>query len=221
MACSSIRLLTSAALLTLSARTTAAQLDARMRHGDRLLGMSASASFYTAGGSSFGRIRNRNVYLTDLRAEWVLETIGPLGIASTMSVIPGALVTRRSGPLRDCWPVRTGGPRRCVNAKSGAAVGAGVSPLGIKLYWTQHERFRLHGSAATGLMLFSRDVPVAGSRRLNFSADYGAGIDILTDGGSRAIVIGWKFIHVSNAYTARQNPGLDANILSIGVQRRR
>ena len=35
------------------------------------------------------------------------------------------------------------------------------------------------------------------------------------------VALGWKFHHISNAWTAPYNPGLDGNVVYLGVQRRR
>ena len=42
-------------------------------------------------------------------------------------------------------------------------------------------------------------------------------------GGVRGgvIVVGWKFQHMSNAYTAQENPGLDVNLFYLGLLHRR
>lgn len=183
--------------------------------GDRMVGGLAEASFYMDGGARFAEIRNRNVFMAGVRAEWVLEAAGPFAVASTMEALPLIVVNRRGGSLQDCWS-GPGGRPRCQTDEGGANVGVGLVPFGFKLYLANRRNLRVFGSGAAGLVLFSRDMPVAGSRRLNFLVEYGAGAEIGRLGPG-AVVVGWKFQHMSNAYTSLLNPGLDANVVFAGV----
>jgi hypothetical protein len=196
-----------------------AQAYKSVARGDRVFGASAGASFYTPNGAHFAEIRDRNLFLTSLRAEWVLETVGPMAVASTVELVPLAVISRRAGPLRDCWRA-INGKNRCQAAQSEPALGTGIVPFGFKLYLLNQPRARLFANAGTGLMMFSHEVPVGGSRRLNFTVEYGAGVEAATVRGS-SIVVGWKFHHMSNAYTAPQNPGVDVNLLYVGLLHRR
>ncbi|HEU4995532.1 MAG TPA: acyloxyacyl hydrolase [Gemmatimonadaceae bacterium] len=210
------RLLTT--LLFLHAPLLGAQ-SGRLSPGDRFVGASAAASFYTQSGAHFANIRDRNVFGTGLTAEWVLEAAGPLAVATTIEVVPLAVVSRRAGPLEDCW-TSASGRRRCQLGESSPAVGSGILPFGLKLYFANTPRVRAFTSGATGMMLFSQEMPVTGSRRMNFAVEYGAGAEISTIRGS-SVVVGWKFQHMSNAYTAPLNPGVDANMLYLGLLHRR
>lgn len=187
--------------------------------GDRVIGGSAEASFYTDGGARFAEIRNRNVFMAGVRAEWVLEAAGPFAVSSTMEALPLIVVNRRSGSLQDCWS-GPGGRPRCQTEQGGPNFGVGVVPFGIKLYFANRRDVRVFASGAAGLVLFSRDMPVAGSRRLNFLVEYGAGAEVGRSAHG-AVVVGWKFQHMSNAYTSLLNPGLDANVIYAGLLFRR
>jgi Lipid A 3-O-deacylase (PagL) len=180
---------------------------------------SASASFYTQRGAHFANIRDRNVFFTGLSAEWVLEAAGPLAVATTIELVPLAVVSRRSGTPEDCW-TSASGRRRCQLGATTPAVGSGILPFGLKLYFANTPRVRLFTSGATGMMLFSQEMPVTGSRRMNFAVEYGAGAEISTIRGG-SLLAGWTFKHMSNAYTAPLNPGVDANMLYVGLMHRR
>ena len=191
----------------------------RVERGDRWVGASAGASFYTSGGAHFAEIRERNVITTTLRAEWVIETAGPFALASTMDLVPLTVVSRRGGVLQDCWK-DSGGRSRCQTGDDAPIFGIGGNPLGIKLYLANESRARLFTGGSVGLMVFNRDMPIAGSRQMNFAVEYGGGVEINSLGGS-AIVMGWRFQHMSNGYTSNLNPGLDVNVLYLGLMRRR
>jgi hypothetical protein len=70
------------------------------------------------------------------------------------------------------------------------------------------------------MLWFTRDTPVPDARRFNFTAEGGAGVEIPSRDG-RALVVGYKFQHLSNAGTALQNPGFDTHLVYVGVMRRR
>ena len=55
---------------------------------------------------------------------------------------------------------------------------------------------------------------------MNFAVEYGVGAEVAAVRGG-VIVTGWKFQHMSNAYTAPENPGLDLNLFYLGLMHRR
>lgn len=206
-------------LIAAPAASASGQWARRIERGDRYFGGSAAASFYTNGGAHFAEIRDRNYFTANLRAEWVLETAGPFALASTLDVVPVAVVSRRAGTLRDCW-TDVAGRAHCQTADARATYGSGANPLGIKLYLANRSRARLFTAGSVGMLWFNRDMPIAGSRRMNFAVDYGGGVEVNTVAAS-AVVIGWRFQHMSNGYTSPLNPGLDVNVLYLGLLRRR
>src|SRR5438132_14319643 len=93
----------STALLALHCAILGAQSARPLARGDRFVGASAAASVYMDVGSHFAEIRDRNMFSTALRAEWVLENAGPLALSSTMELVPIAMISLRAGAGRDCW----------------------------------------------------------------------------------------------------------------------
>ena len=208
-----------ATTLCVSSALLGAQASRPVARGDRYVGASAAASVYMASGAHFAEIRERNMFATSLHAEWVLENAGPLAVSTTMELVPLAAVSRRNGPLRDCW-TEPSGRSRCQVAEREPTLGSGLMPFGLKLYALNGSRARLFATGGAGIMLFSRAMPVVGSRRMNFAVEYGVGAEVaaVRDG---VIVTGWKFQHMSNAYTAPENPGLDVNLFYLGLLHRR
>jgi hypothetical protein len=68
----------------------------------------------------------------------------------------------------------------------------------------------------SGPMWASRRVPAATSR-FNFITQTGFGVVVYPQRTS-ALVIGYRFAHISNAGYAPRNPGLNVSSLLIGVQ---
>jgi hypothetical protein len=188
-----------------------------LRVGDRTFERVAGFSWHSPG--AWGDVTNRRVYITGMRTGWVLSAEGSGAIAYTMELVPLAIVERTSPNSVVCWQ-EPGVDicRRDVSAR--VAIGVGGSPIGFRAYWKRAGRFRFHTTGAVGGMLFSSAVPTQDSRRLNITVSASAGFDIPTRGG-REIALGYKFHHLSNAGTARVNPGLDANVIYVGLTSRR
>ncbi|MCH7876291.1 MAG: acyloxyacyl hydrolase [Gemmatimonadetes bacterium] len=70
-----------------------------------------------------------------------------------------------------------------------------------------------------GFLYFSENVPVPNARKFNFTVDAGAGITVMAR-FAVGLLLGYKFHHLSNASTAKTNPGLNANLFYVGFTRR-
>lgn len=92
----------------------------------------------------------------------------------------------------------------------------GLSPFGLRVASPAVWRFTAFGAAAAGGLVFSRPYPVADARRINFTLEFGGGLTVRIL-RSREVELGYKYHHLSNAYTADANPGLDANVFYAGL----
>jgi hypothetical protein len=95
-----------------------------------------------------------------------------------------------------------------------------VSPIGLQFYSARSGGARLFAGGSAGAIWFNRDMPVAGARRFNFALQLGTGVELAARNGG-ALVLGYKFHHLSNAGTARANPGIDGHVVYVGLMRRR
>lgn len=189
----------------------------------RSLGAWAGASFFSPGGSVLGGETNRDLYLVGVRAEWMLETGRHLAVAATMDAIPVAVVTRNpyyTGRIVG-YAISPRGVRvNLLEQKGrGPVYGIGASPLGLELFGPPIRAVRPYLAAAAGFLWFTRNTPEPEARRLNATFELGAGLRV-TRAKHHALLLGWKFHHLSNASTAPYNPGLDGNVIYVGVQRR-
>jgi hypothetical protein len=189
--------------------------------GDRSAGAWIGLSLSSPVGTSLGQTPGRQLLLGGLRAEWVLEANGPLALAATADILPLVLVTHNP-TYRDEEVLQPDGSLRRVKTETGRALvyGAGLSPFGLQAYLAQVRGARVFGGGAVGALWFTRDTPVPDSRRFNLTFEYGGGVE-LPISETRTVVAGYKFHHFSNAYTAPRNPGVDGNVLYLGVMRRR
>jgi len=97
------------------------------------------------------------------------------------------------------------------------AYAVGLSPFGLELATPTTRRLALYGAAAAGGLIFTRPFPVPEGTRVNFTLEFGGGA-LLRVGRDRWVQLGYKFHHISNAYTARLNPALAANVFYAGYQ---
>lgn len=134
----------------------------------------------------------------------------------TIDVVPAELVVQ---PKITFTPV-PGNPNESVvnQGPRHAVYGGGFNPLGIE--WTFFRRRRIQPMAAsTAGMVFSvipvpLDVPNA--TRSNFTFDFQGGVRIFNSARTRAILLGYKYQHISNAYRTSVNPGVDGNVIFAG-----
>lgn len=199
-------------------------------------GASAGYSWFAPRGAHWGLITKRRFYLVDVAREWGVTPLpsAPVRFAWTLAM-PLAAVQRTAASSRECWAWR-GQPACTADSSVHMAVGIGVSP-GFKLYWNRSRAVRPYLAGAVGTLLFGSDVPVNGAGRLSLTIEYGGGIMFNTRSG-HAVTLGYKFHHLSNGTRPensnpnipdsgplgthpRANPGLDANVIYIGLLRRR
>jgi len=200
-------------------RPLAAHPSSLVSRGDRYIG--AWIGFSPDSRVAQFRDPKRRLLAIGAHAEWVIESSGNFSLAANSDLIPLVIITRT--PTYVTRDVMTpGGGIFQTNEQTGSkpVYGAGVSPFGFKLRIGSSPRIRFFGASSVGGLWFTRNVPVPDARRFNFTFEYGGGIEA---GGARqrTITIGYKFHHLSNANSAAFNPGLDSDVLYIGVSRPR
>jgi hypothetical protein len=113
---------------------------------------------------------------------------------------------------------RPGGRHFLVTDGRGPVAGVALSPIGFQTQLRAGSRWRPYVAGAAGIVWFTRAVPVAGSRAFNYTFEMGAGARWQYR-PREALRLGYKFHHLSNAYTALRNPGLDATVFLVGYER--
>lgn len=98
----------------------------------------------------------------------------------------------------------------------GPAYGAGLSPLGLEARVRLTDRVTFFGAGAAGWLWFTRAVPEPEARAFNYTFEFGGGTRILV-GEALRLRVGYKFHHLSNLYTAAVNPGVDGNMVYVGL----
>jgi lipid A 3-O-deacylase PagL len=190
------------------------------RSGERWLGAWVGASFSSPVGTRLGLTPDRRLFLVALRAQYLLAAAGPVALAATVDVFPLAVVTNNPKWYLVINPHTPTGPRSDrVESGRSAVIGTGISPIGLQVYTASTRGIRFYLGGSGGGLWFAREVPVPDARRFNYVFEVGAGAEIPIRTRYR-VVAGYKFHHLSNARTAPQNPGLDGNVVYLGVLQR-
>jgi hypothetical protein len=167
-------------------------------------------------GRFWGLTPDRNHLLVGVRATFPLLQSQRWTFAYAPEVIPLIVVT--NNPTYRTVP---SGPSRAPDlVPDGRApvAGAGIAPIGLELQWSSASRFGVFAGGTMGGLWFTRRIPVANARAFNFTFDFGGGIRwrLEDDLWLRA---GYKFHHLSNAKTAPENPGVDAKVFYLGIEK--
>jgi hypothetical protein len=93
--------------------------------------------------------------------------------------------------------------------------GAGLSPVGFQVNFRRRQRVQPFVQASGGFLYFGERVPDTGGAQLNFTTDFGGGVQWKA-GSRRAWTVGYRFHHVSGGYRAGVNPGFDSNLFYAG-----
>lgn len=157
-----------------------------------------------AGGSPdstkiFGNTEDRQLLLVGLRYGRILAAWESLSLEYTLDIFPAAVVFE---------------PER-VRRGSSTIYGAGLTPLGFKVNFSQQSWIKPFVAASVGFLYFQDDVPVPRSSRFNFTPEIGLGVQFFLT-PKRALTIGYKLHHMSNANTGRSNPGMDSHVIYAG-----
>ena len=178
-------------------------------------------------GHFIGATPDRALALAGVRLGLSTGRIGPVRVEYVAQVIPAALLYANPvAPLtaacgtQETRMVRGRAVTRQVPGYCRERVfGAGVLPVGVQLAAPLGRWVRAFAAGHAGGLLFAKNVPVTEARRLNFVFDFGGGLEV----GPRrrgAIALGYKLHHISNAWTAPANPGLDNHVFYVGFVHR-
>ena len=100
----------------------------------------------------------------------------------------------------------------------GPVFGAGFAPLGTEALVRVRPRVQAFAAIAVGVIWFTREVPVANSKAYNYTSELGGGL-IWQCRPGRRLRFGYMFHHLSNGWSATQNPGLDGDVFYLGWEK--
>lgn len=164
-------------------------------------------------GNFLGITPGRDHLFVGLQALTTVLRLGPVRASYAVQFLPLVLIRGRTAPLYYDGNYTPNGEIPEPNI----AYAYGVSPFGFELALPLGHVISAYGAAAAGGLVFSRPFPVPEGTRINFTLEYGGGF-LVHAGHSHWVQLGYKYHHLSNAYTGVENPGLDANVFYVGYQ---
>ena len=159
----------------------------------------------------------RDFYLGAIRMGWPIGGYNPARTANGLyfiDVVPFAVST---GMPEYTWDRRCRPGFLCPGATPTRHTvrAIGITPFGWALSLGS-QRARLTLEASGGALWFARPIPDPEATRFNYTASIGPTFDLAV-GPSSSLRIGYLWHHTSNGGRGRINPGLDSEILSIGL----
>lgn len=96
--------------------------------------------------------------------------------------------------------------------------GAGLSPVGFELDLRPRSQVQPFFTENSGVIYFDQRVLSPDGSQFMFSTDLGLGINFFPQ-LRRAVTVGYRYQHMSNANISNHNPGTDANTFYVGFSR--
>jgi len=98
------------------------------------------------------------------------------------------------------------------------AYGFGFQPANFRFIFKPRNRVKPFVQIGAGMMFFNKKMPVPQATSYNFTGDFGGGLYISTsrERPDKAIILSYRYFHISNFNTSDFNPGYNANIFSVG-----
>lgn len=161
----------------------------------------------------------RDLYIVGARAAWPIGTGASDVLQYFVDVIPVVMTTDMPdySTLDGCLPGWF-----CPQAHPipHSVYGAGLSPLGFSVRLLRVGRVRLSTEASGGFLFFTRPVPDPDATRFNFTASGGATLEVRLAPNRSAHVM-YLYHHTSNGGRGLVNPGLNSQVIALGVDWRR
>ena len=93
--------------------------------------------------------------------------------------------------------------------------GAGVSPVGFQLDFRRGRRVQPLFTTDAGFIYYNGRVLSPQGSQFMYTIDFGGGVELFTS-GHNAVVLGYRYQHLSNANISDHNPGTDADTFYVG-----
>ena len=152
-------------------------------------------------GRAFGDTSDGRMYEVQVRYGRRLIANGTIGLRYMIEAVPFALVGD---------PNAGTGQRRYI-------FGAGGSPIGLQVNLHRFRRFEPFVTSNGGFLYFMDRVFSPGATQFNFTAEFGAGVQVFCRGRRNTFDLGYKYHHISNADMHLANPAMDSHTLFAGI----
>ena len=158
--------------------------------------------------TSVGRTTNRPFSEFTVQYARVLKTDDNWALKYLAEIVPVAIIRQPPQSSVNGHPVDLPGGSQTI-------YGAGISPVGFQLNFRRGSMLQPYVNGTAGVLYFQDQVPVADSSKFNFELGLGVGVEMWYR-ENQSVYLGYKYHHISNGYTARENPGVDSDLFYIG-----
>lgn len=169
-------------------------------------GLTVFATGTITNDSLYGRAFNRRLSLLGIQYERRLVEKHFFAILYAPQAIPLALLSEPA--VEGIALLRSAPPFTSVEY----ILGSGLNPVSFQTIFRPSARVQPILAGNGGFLFFTKNVPTMLAAQFNF--------DVSTSGGlrfrlrrQRFLTLGYGFHHFSNGYTARDNPGVDSQIV--------
>jgi hypothetical protein len=163
-----------------------------------------------------GTVTDRRLVVAGFSYSYACWTWKSLTLSYTASALPAAIMLEPSETLYVFLPPYP------HTSPAHTVYGFAVAPLGFTLEIAPARRVHPFAETMEGIIASTEPIPenLPNASGLNFLFDLGGGLRWRV-APRRAISIGYRFLHISNAGTTSFNPGVDNNVIYLGYSFRR
>ncbi len=166
-----------------------------------------------------GASQKAPVVLFGIRRAWTLKNNPSHRLRYYMDLVPLHIINYRQERLVQTSPTTT-----AIMTERKTAFGVGFVPFGLQFNWRNSKKVQPYIGGGIGVALFNKKFPDNRSplrpdrigNRFQITPDFGAGVEIRKS-ETKSYFIGYKYHHMSNAYTAPLNVGYNTNMLYGGM----
>ncbi len=157
--------------------------------------------------------------LAAIRYATVINNNPNIKVRYIIDFVPVALINYRRQRLVQDTPTTT----RVISDRK-LVYGVGYNPFGIQVNFRNRQKVQPFIAGGAGFFVFTKKVPDNRTplqprnygSQFQLTADFGGGVEI-PYGENRSFFVGYKYHHMSNAYTAPRNVGINTNMVYAGI----
>jgi hypothetical protein len=164
-------------------------------------------------GSLEGTTIDRRLFLLGAAYNRLLSSKKFASISFTSQVIPVAILREPYIIATDIQAFRSSPPGTEFHKN----YGAGASPAGVRVNFLPGKKVQPFFGIQGGFLRFSHTALAPNASHFNFTIDGRAGLEFALR-SEKAISFAYMFQHMSNAYIAKDNPGVDSHMLTLAYR---
>jgi Lipid A 3-O-deacylase (PagL) len=166
-------------------------------------------------GTHLGVTPDRDHFFIGIHAFAPIWSTRRLSLGFAPDAVPLLVVTNNPEYITVTTP---SGDRRRVNSSDREPVaGFAIAPIAVEGRLAFNRVWQGFIASSVGCVWFTREVPILEARRFNCTMEIGGGVQWRYRRRT-SLRLGYKFHHLSNAYTALANPGIDAAVFLAGIE---